>query len=248
MPRPLIGLTVHPDDDPDRVNLDQLLAQIIQGVERAGGLPTLVPLGLADETLRDLSARLDGLLLTGGGDVDPARYGAEPHPSLGGVSAERDRTEHALVLWATRTAPRPLFGICRGAQVLNVAWGGSLYRDIASELSGAIQHNYLAETHARQRPHAIQVAEDSLLARLLEQPLLNVNSLHHQGLRAVAPGLRVTARAADGLAEAVEVPGHAFALAVQWHPECLPEAPEQRRLFEAFVEAAGRHAAQRAAG
>ncbi len=247
MLRPLIGITLHPDDDPDRANLDHLLAQIVQGVERAGGLPVLVPLGLAEAALHALSARLDGLLLTGGGDVDPARYGAEPHPSLGGVSAERDRTEHALVLWATRSAPRPLFGICRGVQVLNVAWGGSLYRDLASELPGALPHTYPAETHARQRPHAIQVEEDSLLAQLLGQPLLNVNSLHHQGLRAVAPGLRVTARAPDGLAEAVEVPGHAFALAVQWHPECLPEAPEQRRLFEAFVAAAGRHAAQRAA-
>lgn len=247
MTRPLIGITRHPDDDPDRVNLDRLLAQIVQGVERAGGLPAWVPLGLADDTLHALSARLDGLLLSGGGDVDPARYGAEPHPSLSGISAERDRTEHALVWWATRTTPQPLFGICRGAQVLNVAWGGRLYRDIASELPGALPHTYPAETHARQRPHAIQVEEDSLLAQLLEQPLLNVNSLHHQGVREVAPGLRVTARAPDGLAEAIEVPGHVFALAVQWHPECLPDAPEQRRLFEAFVEAARQHAAERAA-
>jgi len=235
---PLIGINLHPDDDPDRQNLDRLLALIVRGVERAGGAPVLVPLGLTEAGLRALFERLDGVLLSGGGDLDPAAYGAAPHATIEGVDADRDRVELALARWATAGTHRPFFGICRGAQALNVAWGGTLYRDLAAELPGAVTHSYPAETHARQRPHAIRVEEDTLLAQLLGQPLLDVNSLHHQGLRDVAPGLRVAARAPDGLVEAVEVPGHPFALAVQWHPECLPDAPEQRRLFEAFVDAA----------
>lgn len=233
---PLIGITVHPDDDPDRANLDRLLAQIIRGVERAGGAPALVPLGLADETLRALFTRLDGLLFSGGGDIDPALYGAEPHPALGGVDAERDRTELALARWMA-AAGKPAFGICRGAQLFNVAFGGTLYRDI-SEHPGALRHTYGAEAESTLRPHAVQVAEESILSRLIGQPVLDVNSLHHQAVRQVAPALRVTARAPDGLAEAVELGGHPFALAVQWHPECLPDLPEQRRLFEGLVAAA----------
>lgn len=235
---PLIGITIHPDDDPDRVTLDRLVAQIVQGVEQAGGAPVLVPLGLAEATLQALFARLDGLLFSGGGDMDTALYGAEPHPSLGGVNAERDRTELTLARWMA-AAGKPAFGICRGAQLFNVAFGGTLYRDI-SEHPGAIKHTYGAEAESALRPHAVQIEEDTALARLIGRPILDVNSLHHQALRAVAPGLRVAARAPDGLVEAVEVPGHPFALAVQWHPECLLDLAEQRRLFEALVAAAGR--------
>lgn len=233
---PLIGITVHPDDDPDRANLDRLLAQIVQGVERAGGAPVLVPLGLSETTLRGLFARLDGLLFTGGGDMDPALYGAEPHPALGGVSGERDRTELALARWVA-AAGKPAFGICRGAQLFNVAFGGTLYRDI-SEHPGALRHAYGAEAESALRPHAVQIEEETTLARLVGRPALEVNSLHHQALRQVAPALRVAARAPDGLVEAVELIGHPFALAVQWHPECLPDLPEQRRLFEGLVAAA----------
>jgi putative glutamine amidotransferase len=238
MTLPLIGITVHPDDDPDRANLDRLLAQIVQGVERAGGAPVLLPLGLTDASLRALFARLDGVLFSGGGDVDAVLYGAEPHPSMSGVDAERDRTELALARWMAADG-KPAFGICRGAQLFNVAFGGTLYRDIGEHL-GALKHTYAAETESTLRPHAVQIEEDTLLARLLGQPLLNVNSLHHQSVRQVAPRLRVVARAPDGMVEAVELPGHPFALAVQWHPECLPDVPEQRRLFEGFVAAAGR--------
>jgi putative glutamine amidotransferase len=238
MSRPLIGITLHPDDDPDRANLDILLRLIVEGVERAGGLPALVPSGLPDETLRALYARLDGVLLSGGGDVDAAHYGAEPHPTMGGVDAGRDRTEMALARWVAEDG-KPLFGICRGAQVLNVALGGTLYRDISEHVS-AMRHTYDAVAEGALRPHEIRIEADTLLARIIGLPMLAVNSLHHQALREVAPGLVSAARAPDGIVEAVELPGLPFALAVQWHPECLPDAPEQRRLFEAFVEAAGR--------
>ncbi len=233
---PLIGITVHPDDDEDRHNLDRLLALIVRGVELAGGLPMLIPLGLSEATLRALYDRLDGVLFSGGGDLDPALYGATRHPSLSGVSAERDRTELALARWSAAEA-KPFFGICRGQQLLNVALGGTLYRDI-SEHIGALKHTYQCETESTLRPHAVQVEEETRLARLLDKPVLTVNSLHHQAVRRVAEPLTVSARAPDGLVEAVELPAHQFGLAVQWHPECLLDAPEMLRLFEAFVRAA----------
>lgn len=234
--RPLIGITIHPDNDPDRVNLDLLVGLIVKGVERAGGLPVLVPLGLSDDALHGLAQRLDGLLLSGGGDVAPERYGAtDQHPKLGGVSAERDRTELLLANWAVADE-QPLFGICRGAQLLNVSLGGTLYQDI-SEHPGAIHHTYGDDDFAR-RPHAVQVGEETRLARILGRPILDVNSLHHQGIRAIAPGLRVAAQAPDGLVEAIERPGDHFALAVQWHPECLLDLPEHQALFDALVTAA----------
>ncbi len=234
--RPLIGITIHPDNDPDRVNLDTLVGLIVHGVERAGGSPLLVPLGLSEATLRDLALRLDGLLLSGGGDIEPDRYGSMTrHPRLGGVAAERDRTELLLTGWALGDQ-QPIFGICRGAQLLNVSLGGTLYQDI-SEHVGAIHHTYGDDDFAR-RPHAVQVAEESRLARIVGRPLVDVNSLHHQGLRDVAPALRVVAQAPDGLAEAVELPGEQYALAVQWHPECLLDLPEHQGLFDAFVAAA----------
>lgn len=239
--RPLIGITIHPDNDPDRANLDRLVADIVQGVARAGGLPLLVPLGLSETVLRELAQRLDGLLLSGGGDVEPERYGATTrHPRLGGLSAERDRTELLLTGWALADR-QPLFGICRGAQLLNVSLGGTLYQDV-SEHVGAIRHTY-GDDDFTLRPHAVQVAEESRLARSLGCPILNVNSLHHQAIRDVAPALRVVAHASDGLTEAVELPGDHFALAVQWHPECLLDLPEHQALFDSFVAAARAHSA-----
>ncbi len=232
---PLIGITTHPPDAPDRAELDLLLDLIVRAVQRAGGLPVLIPLGLEAGTLRALYARLDGVLLSGGGDVDPARYGAEPHPLAAGVATARDEVEIALARWAVAEA-RPLFGICRGAQVLNVALGGSLYGDVA-EHPNAGRHTYAPGLPYDLRPHLVRLEEASRLAEVIGAPLVAVNSLHHQACRQVAPGLRAVAHAPDGLVEALEVPAHPFALAVQWHPECLPDAPEMRRLFEAFVAA-----------
>lgn len=238
MTHPLIGITIHPDNDIDRHNLDQLVALIVEGVERVGGLPVLVPLGLPEATLRALYEKLDGLLFSGGGDVAPERYGSESNTLLFGVSEERDRTEAALVEWAVAGA-KPLFGICRGAQILNVTLGGTLYRDI-SEYAPAIKHAYTGEGETTLRAHEIQVEEETRLAQILGKPVLAVNSIHHQALREVAPRLHITARAPDGLPEAVEVKDHPFGLAVQWHPECLLDAPEMLNLFQALVAAAGK--------
>src|SRR3989304_2995376 len=130
MSSPLIGITTHPATAPDRAELDTLLDNIVRCVEQAGGLPLLIPLGLDESTLRGLFSRLDGVLFSGGGDIHPAQYGAQWHESVGGVDAERDRVESTLVRWAV-SEEKPFFGICRGSQILNVALGGTLYRDIS---------------------------------------------------------------------------------------------------------------------
>lgn len=235
MPQPLIGLTTHPWDAPDRPSLDRLLDAIVQAVERAGGLPLLLPPALADATLRRIFERLDGVLFTGGGDIDPAHYGGAPSDRLGGVDPARDHLELTLARW-TVDEGKPVFGICRGLQTLNVALGGALYGDI-SEHPDAQRHTYYPGLPFDLRPHPVDITADSTLARIIGEPRVMVNSLHHQAVRVVAPGLRVVARAEDGLVEALEAPGHPFALAVQWHPEALPDAPEMQRLFRAFVDA-----------
>jgi gamma-glutamyl-gamma-aminobutyrate hydrolase PuuD len=233
---PVIGITLHPATDPDKTQLDILLADILRAVERAGGLPVFIPLGLSTDTLHNLLIRLDGVLFPGGGDIDPARYGADMHRTISGVSDERDRVELALARWAVEEA-KPFFGICRGIQALNVALGGTLYRDI-SEHPNAEKHTYDTYT---LRPHQVLVAKGTLLDRVLGQPLLDVNSTHHQACKYIAPRLRLVANAPDGIVEALEVPEHPFGLAVQWHPESLPGLPETRRLFEAFIAAAREH-------
>lgn len=235
MALPLIGITTHAPGAQHRAALDGLLALIVGAVERAGGLPLLIPPWLAAPALAAMLGRIDGLLLAGGGDLDPALYGAAHTAAIGGIEPERDQAELTLLRVAL-AAPKPVFGICRGAQILNVALGGTLYAD-TSEHPGALRHTYFPDHPLDLRPHLVQVAEGSRLAAIIGRPELPVNSLHHQACRSVAGALRVAATAPDGLVEAVELADHPFALAVQWHPEALPGVAEQRALFEAFVAA-----------
>jgi putative glutamine amidotransferase len=190
-------------------------------------------------------AGLAGVCLSGGPDVDPSMYGAEPHPKLGQTEPDVDRFEVAVVREAERLG-MPLFAICRGAQVLNVARGGDLIQDLPSEVGEAVRHR-------RGRPddpgvwHEVTIEPESLLARALGRSgRLDVNSFHHQAPQRLGEGLRAVAHAGDGVIEAVELPGADFELGVQWHPEAIVERPEQAALFEAFVEAARRYAARTA--
>ncbi len=240
MTRPLIGLTTHRRaSDDGSADVYGLRLTYVEAIRRAGGLPVLIPLGLSADELRDLYGRIDGLLLSGGGDVSPAEYGMEPTDNLRLVDPDRDRVELTLTRWAVADE-KPLLGICRGAQTFNVALGGSLYRDIATEHPSRNKHDYYPGFPYDYPAHPITVAEDTLLAHALGRPIITVNSLHHQAAREIAPSLVPVAYAPDGVVEAVELPGHPFALGVQWHPEWLSEMPEMRSLFESFVVAAGR--------
>jgi putative glutamine amidotransferase len=239
--RPLIGLTAALRKDDSTTSSARVRTTYVQAILDAGGAPVLVPAG-PEEALRATLQRLDGLLLTGGMDIVPSRFGEQPHPQLGGIEPERDDMEIALCQWAL-DGGKPLLGICRGIQVMNVAAGGTLYQDIASQYATAIRHPSDTALPRSFIAHDIIVEPGTRLAGLVGSGLLPVNSWHHQAAKDVGRGLVVTARAADGIIEAVEVSGHPFAVAVQFHPEDLYTIDERiRRLFVGFVEAAERRA------
>ncbi len=239
--RPLIGITAFETKYP-RPPHSPLYAtgqRYVRAIEDAGGLPVILSPALGHETLRAIFERLDGLLLSGGGDVDPALYGEEAHPTIWGLDMNRDRAELAMARWATE-AKKPLLCICRGIQVFNVALGGSLVQDIPSMVPEALTHMFdETDTPREQTTHVVHVETDSLLSRLIQSDEAQVNSWHHQSLKRIANDLKVVAKAPDGIVEAVELSGHRFALGVQWHPEWLYDRqPEMKRLFTGLIEAA----------
>jgi putative glutamine amidotransferase len=233
MQAPLIGVTSaehHPITKNDK-------EAYTRAVEESGGSPELIPADLPIAELDKLLARLDGLLFTGGGDVDPALFNGIPHPRVYGISTERDATEITLALHA-RNLKLPFLGICRGSQIINVAFGGSLYTHISDQLPGALEHSH---DKFREEHHFVSIDPDSLLESITGTNELVVNSLHHQGISTVAPSLIPTACAPDGLVEGVELRSHPFGLAVQWHPEHLTDRPEMAALFKALVLAAEKY-------
>jgi len=211
----------------------------VRAVRRAGGVPVVLPPLLGEGEAAPLLSRLDGLLLSGGWDLSPHWYGGEESPLVEGVDRERDRMELALAREALR-AGRPVLAICRGLQVLNVALGGILYLDIRAQVPGALAHRPTEGQPPDATAHPVRLEAGSRLASILGEGEVLVNSFHHQAARDVGKGLVVTARAPDGIVEAVEHPAHPFCIGVQWHPEIAPgDRGRMERLFAAFVEAAG---------
>ncbi len=236
---PLIGITCGRDSRADGVTRHCQNDAYVNTVVQAGGAPVLIPLVDAWPAVSALFQRLDGLLLSGGGDVEPALYGQQPHPQLGPVDPLRDSVEIALARSA-RIGSLPILAICRGIQVLNVALGGTLYQDIASEVAGALAHPYQPGNSRDHLAHTVQVSPNTRLAAILpgEAPL-SVNSMHHQAVRDVAGSCVVSAVAPDGIIEAIEVPDHPFCIGAQWHPEeMVGRYPAMRGLFAALVGAA----------
>ena len=237
-PRPLIALTpdVH-ERNPGRLNA-YLHKEYTDAVLAAGGLPIVLPLTDDETSLEALLARADGLLLTGGGDVNPALFGGDAaNPTLKSVSPIRDRMELFLTRRLLDESRRPVLGICRGCQVMNVAGGGTLVIDIPSEIGNAVNHS---DPRQYEPVHEVNIEAGSRLHALAGVTRIRANSSHHQAVKDIAPRLRVTARCEhDGVVEAVELNDRAFFLGVQWHPERLYEkhAPSAA-LFRALVAAA----------
>ena len=208
----------------------------VQALLAAGATPVIVPPALDSAALSDLLARLDGLLLTGGADIDPTRYGQERLPVCGAIEPERDALELALTEMAL-ARDLPIFGICRGMQTLNVACGGALYQDISAQRPESLSHPQ-SELPRDHRAHRIVVERDSRLGAILGVDEAEVNSLHHQAVSEPGAGARIVAWASDGVAEGMELPAQRFALAVQYHPEELVASDAlSRQLFAAFVAA-----------
>jgi putative glutamine amidotransferase len=238
MRKPLIGLTC--TRNPSNTGNPALAVDeaYTRAVSQAGGLPVLVPLGLNDETLREIISHLDGILFTGGGDVAPGQYGSPDHPLVHSIDLDRDRVEISLFHEAT-SRELPLLGICRGLQLINVACGGTLYEDILDQKPGALQHQWGGLQPRHYHAHSVEVADGSCLHKVLDAPTISVNSLHHQGINRLGQGLISSAYSPDGLIEGIELSGYPYGLAVQWHPEWLPDQAEMRQLFRSLVEATG---------
>jgi putative glutamine amidotransferase len=209
-----------------------------------GALPWIIPLlDGQEETLKSIYARLDGVFLTGGVDVDPACYREPRHPLCGKTDPPRDGVEAQLIRWAIRDR-KPLLGVCRGLQMLNVVAGGSLFQDVGAQVPGVIQHDSNVPNDGNASNglvHQVRVKPASRLRAILGADEIGVNSTHHQAIKELAPGLVPCAWAPDGLIEAIEGEDERgqFLLAVQWHPEVLADtmAP-MRQLFQSFLEAA----------
>lgn len=238
--KPLIGCTTYRKmvDQSPPIEILGLMPPYLEAVVAAGGIPVMLPLGLSDEDLRAAIQQMDGILLPGGGDIEPGIYQGQGHPTVGGVDADRDRVEITVARTAV-AQQKPLLAICRGLQVLNVALGGSLWEDVELMMPQAMHHEHVHSHPRNYLAHEVTVEPDSLLARQLGQSETAVNSLHHQGLRRLAADLRATAVAPDGLIEGVEVIDHPYAVGVQWHPENLiHNVPHMLGLFRGLVEAA----------
>ena len=243
--RPLIGVTPLWDEERQSV---WMLPDYLEGIQQAGGVPVVLPFGLpsaADGSgslaaaIEEMVERFDGFLFTGGPDVSPALYGQDDMGGKIKTCPRRDELEVPLLKKAVASG-KPIFGICRGLQLINAVLGGTLYRDLPSEHPSEIVHRqakpYGRYTHTVQANGPLQV----LLSDLIVSNTLPVNTLHHQAVRELAPGLEAMAVTPDGLIEAFYAPGARFLWAVQWHPEYLfRNDATSRRLFKKFVEACG---------
>lgn len=218
------------------VSTNRRMTDYLESLRRAGGEPLEV--GGDGEPVAAIVARVGGVMLTGGGDVDPSLYGEAPHPTYVAAEPGRDAFEMALAR-AAMAADLPVLAICRGMQVLNVAMGGSLVQDVPSEIHGALTHSIPEPRFAIA--HEVWVAKNSrlwtIMADKLDGEALQVNSRHHQAVKRVADGFEVSATAPDGVIEAMERPASRFCVAVQWHPENFWRTGEFRPLFEHFVRA-----------
>jgi putative glutamine amidotransferase len=235
--RPRIGITgvERSWDGAARVGVNALY---VQAVLAAGGLPVLLPPVLAPADAVELFDDCDGLLLTGGEDIDPALYGAKPHPKLGTIDRRRDDNELALIE-AARARERPTLGICRGIQILNVAFGGTLWQDLPSERPGPIDHDPHGPRDVRSHP--VDIRAGCRIAAIVGSGRHEVNSLHHQGLDRIGKGLVVVATSPDGLVEGVEsADPEEWLIGVEWHPEELVRDPDAAdlKLFTEFISAA----------
>jgi putative glutamine amidotransferase len=236
---PLIGITTFRTLSRNNFPTIGVNEAYVQSVSQADGTPVLIPLGLPEPTLVELLPRLDGIIFTGGGDVHPARYGNQPHTLVNSVDEDRDRVEIALFR-AAYDRRMPFLGICRGLQLVNVALGGSLYEDLLAQNPQSIKHDFFSDQAPDYLAHPVTVEQDTHLAGILGATRLEVNSLHHQGIRHLAGRLQAIAHAPDGLIEAVQVNEYPFGLAVQWHPEWMQAHLAMRAVFNEFVRACSR--------
>ena len=233
---PIIGITTGAGTNTYGQPASLLTHAYSAAILDAGGVPILIPSALSSGAWKSLYSHLDGILLSGGGDIDSARYSAEPQPAVHEIDSSRDELELGLMQSAAADG-KPFLGICRGCQLVNVAMGGTLYTHLPDQLPGALAHDQAGDQR-KLLIHDVNLVAGTQVAQVLEELVIHVNSHHHQGLRDIGAGLQVAGQSSDGLVEAIELGGHPFGVAVQWHPEWLTDQAHARNLFRKFVEAA----------
>jgi putative glutamine amidotransferase len=196
----------------------------VNGIVRCGAIPVVIPLVEDDAIIKELIDRVDGVLFTGGEDIGPHLYSEIPHQKLGEVNSLRDRIEMEGIRYAL-SKNKPILGICRGVQLLNVAMGGTLYQDLPSQLKDSGQH--FQKAPRSEGSHFVSVSRESKVYDIFQLERVFVNSYHHQAIKDPAPGFVVTAKADDGVVEALESTVHSFAMGLQWHPEMMWSMNEQ---------------------
>lgn len=230
MKKPLIAIT--PSYDERRVVINRAY---MDAVQKSGGVPLLLNLTFDKDVLEEYAQLADGFLFTGGDDVAPIEYGETVHEGFGDYCLERDTLELPLVKRVYELG-KPMMGICRGIQTINVAFGGTLYQDIPIEFSKKMVHS--------QKPpytvpsHTVDIVEGTMLSQIVGDTVCDVNSMHHQAVKGLAEGWRISAFAPDGTIEAIELPTYPFAVGIQWHPEQLfPTNEKAQRIFKSFIDA-----------
>lgn len=228
--KPIIGISSYSENGKVQLNLPY-----VKSVRAAGGIALVIPVTCDEEQIEAVLDHIDGLVMTGGDDVDPQIFGEQPHPRLGAVGPERDRFDIMLIQKALKKG-LPIMGICRGEQLLNVAMGGTMIQDIPSQVQGAIKHRQ--DGPRNYASHAIKIEKGSLAYKCFGSDSTSVNSFHHQAVAKLAPGLKVTAVAPDGVIEIIEKIGDEKVFGVQFHPEGFVAEGDMRflPLFKHLVE------------
>ena len=232
--KPIIGI-LGPVDDDGSINL---LHTYSAAIEKAGGVPILLPFTENEETLSEYVSACDGFLFSGGVDVEPKRFGEETKSECGKIQLKRDQLEFSIFKIAFESK-KAILGICRGAQVINVALGGTLYQDIPTEIKTDILHR---QSEPRNMPsHSVNILADTPLMELIGKERMTANSFHHQAIKALGEGLLVMALADDAIIEAVYHNDYPYLLAYQWHPERLCDTDtDNMKIFTSFIKAASK--------
>ncbi|MCS7385251.1 MAG: gamma-glutamyl-gamma-aminobutyrate hydrolase family protein [archaeon GB-1867-005] len=234
--KPIIGITCSYDWNKGYFRLNRAY---VTAIERAGGVPIILP-SISPDNIREIVGIVDGVLLSGGVDIDPHLYGEKPIHKMGKIDPDRDLFEIELTKEVLRRE-LPLLAICRGIQVLNVAAGGTLYQDIESQVKGSIKHKWHTPSGLDAPPsyptHIVKIKAGSMLHKIFGKQELRVNSFHHQAVKDVGKKFIATAWAEDEVIEAIEYTGSSFILGVQWHPEWMMNS-EMMKIFEEFVKRA----------
>ncbi|UJL47229.1 gamma-glutamyl-gamma-aminobutyrate hydrolase family protein [Virgibacillus sp. NKC19-16] len=232
--KPLIGITSSMEIDQSHYAVTN---RNVKAIMRAGGMPVMLPYFIEEEDVDQIANQIDGLYATGGYDIDPTLFEEEPHPNLGTIIPARDQSEIAVMNKLLERG-KPILGVCRGAQTLNIAAGGDMYQDIYGQINRELlQHSQKAPLY--HGSHFVHVQEGSLLHHLTGSAKFRVNSLHHQANRGVSGAFQISGKANDGIVEAVESKIHPFALGLQWHPESMAESGDvaSLQIYEGFIAA-----------